>query len=181
MTLPTSDDQHLWVSWEAYHQAIEQLALLVQQSAWQFDQVLCLARGGLRPGDVLSRIFDVPLAILSTSSYREACGNTQGELDIGKFIALSRGSLGGRVLLVDDLIDTGVTLQKVQQHLQDNFSAVTAIKTAVIWCKASATFTPDFCLHRLAASPWIHQPFEIYDSVRPHQLAARGLRDNPRC
>ena len=35
---------------------------------WRFDQILCLARGGLRVGDQLSRIFEVPLAILATSS-----------------------------------------------------------------------------------------------------------------
>ena len=67
-----SNDQHLWVSWDEYNRAIEKLALTVHESGWKFDQVLCLARGGLRPGDVCSRIFDVPLAILSTSSYREA-------------------------------------------------------------------------------------------------------------
>jgi hypoxanthine phosphoribosyltransferase len=178
MRLPASDDQHLWVCWDAYHRAIEQLALLVQQSGWQFDQVLCLARGGLRPGDVLSRIFDVPLAILSTSSYRAGSGTLQGELDIGKFIALSKGSLGGRILLVDDLVDSGVTLQKVQLHLQAHFPAVTGVKTAVIWCKAEAAFAPDFCLHQLATRPWIHQPFEIYDDLRASQLAAHLQRDD---
>ena len=34
-------------------------------SGWVFDQILCLARGGMRPGDVLSRVFDKPLAIMS--------------------------------------------------------------------------------------------------------------------
>ena len=171
MTLPASDEQHLWVSWQDYHQAIEELALLVHQSDWQFDQVLCLARGGLRPGDVLSRIFAVPLAILSTSSYREASGTLQGELDIGKFIALSKESLGGRVLLVDDLVDSGVTLQKVQQYILQQLPEVSAVRTAVIWCKAGASFSPDFCVQRLAGMPWIHQPFEVYDDLRPADLA----------
>ena len=107
--LPESNDQHLWVSWESYHRSIEKLALMVHESGWKFDQVLCLARGGLRPGDVFSRIFDVPLAILSTSSYREEAGTVRGSLDIAKFITMTRGALAGRVLLVDDLVDSGVT------------------------------------------------------------------------
>ncbi len=83
----------------------------VHRSGWQFDQILCLARGGVRVGDVLSRIFDVPLGILATSSYREAAGTKQGALDIAQFITITRGTLAGRVLLVDDMVDTGPYLQ----------------------------------------------------------------------
>lgn len=170
--MPESTDKDLWVSWDDYHRAIEQLALMVYESGWKFDQVLCLARGGLRPGDVFSRIFDVPLAVLSTSSYREEAGTTQGELDIAKHITMTRGALGGRVLLLDDLVDSGVTLQKVQQHLQQNFPAVTDVKTAVIWYKACSAIKPDFHVEYLTTNPWIHQPFEDYDTLRPNQLGA---------
>ena len=170
MNRPVSDDKQLWVSWNAYDRAIEQLALLVHDSGWQFDQVWCLARGGLRPGDVFSRIFDTPLAILPTSSYREDGGTAQGTLDIGASIAINKGTLGGRVLLLDDLVDSGVTLQQVMLHLRTHFPAVTEVKSAVIWVKACSVFTPDFYLTYLPTSPWIHQPFEEYDSLRPHKL-----------
>lgn len=167
-----SNDSHLWVSWNEYHHAIERLAAQVHESGWKFDRILCLARGGLRPGDIFSRIFDVPLAILSTSSYREAEGTQQGELDIAKYITMTKGTLTGKVLLLDDLVDSGVTLEKVQRHLRENFPGVTEVKSAVIWCKACSSITPDFYLEYLPTNPWIHQPFEEYDSLRPHQLAA---------
>lgn len=168
-----SDTNDLWVSWEEYNDAIERLALLVHESGWQFDQILCLARGGLRLGDVFSRIFDVPLAILSTSSYREEAGKVQGVLDIARHITTTHGTLGGKVLLIDDLVDSGITLQRVQGHLAEHFPAVTEVKTAVIWYKACSVAKPDFYLDYLAENPWIHQPFEAYDSVRPFELAAR--------
>jgi penicillin amidase len=72
-----------------------------------------LARGGMRPGDILSRIFEKPLAIMSTSSYRANAGTEQGHLDIAKYITMPKGELAGRVLLVDDLADSGVTLKAV--------------------------------------------------------------------
>jgi hypoxanthine phosphoribosyltransferase len=170
--MPVSTDKDLWVSWDDYHRAIEALALMVHESGWRFDHVLCLARGGMRPGDIFSRIFDVPLAILSTSSYREEEGTVRGSLDIAKYITMTRGSLSGRVLLVDDLVDSGVTLEQVQSHLKTNFPAVTEVKSAVIWCKACSSVRPDFYLEYLESNPWIHQPFEEYDGLRPHQLAA---------
>ena len=170
--MPVSTDKDLWVSWDEYHHAIEALALMVHESGWRFDHVLCLARGGMRPGDIFSRIFDVPLAILSTSSYREEEGTVRGSLDIAKYITMTRGSLSGRVLLVDDLVDSGVTLEQVQSHLRTNFPAVTEVRSAVIWCKACSSVRPDFYLQYLESNPWIHQPFEEYDGLRPHQLAA---------
>lgn len=165
-------DTDLWVSWEGYHRSIVKLAHIVHESGWKFDQVLCLARGGLRPGDILSRIFDVPLAILSTSSYRDESGTLRGELDIAKYITMAKGALSGRVLIVDDLVDSGVTLERVQQHLRQNLTSVTEVKTAVIWCKACSSIRPDFYLDYLDTNPWIHQPFEDFDGLLPDQLAA---------
>jgi len=85
---------------------------------------------------------------------------------------MSQGTLSGRILLVDDLVDSGVTLEKVQSHLKDNFPGVSEVKSAVIWCKACSSIRPDFYLEYLETNPWIHQPFEEYDSLRAHQLAA---------
>ena len=59
----------LYVSWSDYHKTIERLAAKVHESGWQFNQIVCIARGGLRVGDVMSRIFKLPLAIIFTSSY----------------------------------------------------------------------------------------------------------------
>lgn len=172
MNAPTSDDSHLWVSWDEYHHLIERLALQVYQSNWQFDQILCLARGGVRVGDVMSRIFDVPLGILATSSYREAAGTKQGVLDIAQFITITRGTLSGRVLLVDDMVDTGQTFQRVHDHLQKQFAGITELRSAVLWCKWHSQVAPDYYVDKLPTNPWIHQPFEDYDSLRPHQLEA---------
>ena len=80
----TEDGKHLYVSYDEYHNLIEKLALKIHQSGWQFDTILCLARGGMRPGDILSRIFDKPLAIMSTSSYRADGGTVQRHLDIAR-------------------------------------------------------------------------------------------------
>lgn len=90
MTEPRNDEKNLWVNWDEYHRLIELLALKVHESGWKFDKMLCLARGGLRVGDQLSRIYDLPLAILATSSYCEAAGTEQGELDIAQYRNTSR-------------------------------------------------------------------------------------------
>lgn len=168
----TDDGKHLYVSWDEYHLLIERLALKVHASGWAFDQILCLARGGMRPGDVLSRVFDKPLAIMSTSSYRAEEGTIQGRLDMAKYITLPKGDLGGRVLLVDDLADTGVTLRAVVDRLR-GLPSIAELRSAVVWVKDVSCYTPDYYVERLSTSPWIHQPFEDYDGLGPEGLARK--------
>jgi len=168
----TDDGKHLYVSWDEYHMLIERLALKVAASKWQFNQILCLARGGMRPGDVLSRVFDIPLAIMSTSSYRADAGTIQGRLDLAKYITMPKGELAGRVLLVDDLADSGVTLRAVVDRLR-SMPSISELRSAVIWVKGVSTYTPDYFVEMLPTSPWIHQPFEDYDNLKPEGLARK--------
>ena len=168
----TEDGKHLYVSYDEYHNLIEKLAIKVHQSGWAFDTILCLARGGMRPGDMLSRIFDKPLAIMSTSSYKAEGGTIQGRLDMAKYITLPKGELAGRVLLVDDLADSGVTLAAVVERLR-GIPAITELRSAVLWTKAVSTYTPDYFVEVLPTSPWIHQPFEEYDGISIETLVRR--------
>jgi hypoxanthine phosphoribosyltransferase len=162
----TEDGKHLYVSYGEYHNLVEKLAIKIHQSGWAFDTILCLARGGMRPGDILSRIFDKPLAIISTSSYRANAGTEQGHLDIAKYITTPQGEIAGRVLLVDDLADSGHTLQAVVTMLRERYAPITELRTAVIWTKGVSAFQPDYSVEYLPTNPWIHQPFEVYDRMR---------------
>lgn len=162
---------HLYCDWAEYHRLIERLALQIHDSGWQFDAVIALARGGLRVGDVLSRIFNKPLGVLTTSSYRTT-GNVvgQGELKIGSAISAAEDVTQGRILLADDLVDSGVTLRKLLPVLQSRYPGMTELRTAVIWQKSISTFAPDFCVVRMPDSPWIHQPFELYEGCNIEAL-----------
>ena len=166
----TEDGKHLYVSYDEYHNLIEKLAIRVHQSGWQFDTILCLARGGMRTGNILSRIFDKPLAIMSTSSYRAEAGTVQGALDIARYITTPKGEIAGRVLLVDDLADSGHTLRAVVEQLRNNYKPITELRTAVIWTKGLSSFKADYSVDFLPTNPWIHQPFESYDALGPDKL-----------
>lgn len=165
-----TQSNQLKVSWEDYHQSIEQLAIKIHASGWKCDQILCLARGGLRIGDVLSRLFQVPLAIISVSSYRDEGGTKQAEIHVASTISATIPHLFGRVLVVDDLVDTGGSVKEVLKTLPLMFSEIVEMKTAVIWCKQASTFTPDFYVEFLKTNPWIIQPFEVYDQISMSDL-----------
>jgi uncharacterized protein len=154
------------ISWDEYHQSIELLAEQIAASGCEFNQIICIARGGLRVGDILSRIFHQPLAIISASSYGGEASRERGQLAIGTQIAMTTAKLGDRVLLVDDLVDSGVTLKQVAACLGDRNPEIKDLKTAVIWYKSCSIYIPDYYVSYLPENPWIHQPFEQYDDWR---------------
>jgi len=163
----------LYVSWDEYNRLIEKLALKVWESAWNFDAILCLARGGLRVGDVMSRLFDRPLGVLFTSSYRENAGTTQSRLIISEHLSSAAPLPGGRWLLVDDLVDSGATLVEVIPLLKQRHPQVREVRSAVIWRKGASVAEPDYYIEHLPTNPWIHQPFEEYDHMSPSDLKSR--------
>jgi hypoxanthine phosphoribosyltransferase len=163
----------LHVSWDQYNAIVERLALNVYESGYEFNQIICIARGGMRVGDVLSRIYEKPLAILSTHSYAAEGGTIRGELVIAEHMTMTSPRLGDKVLLVDDMVDSGHTLAAVHKALPQRWPLITSCRTAVLWWKACSVIKPDYYVDYLADNPWIHQPFEIYDTLRPEGLRSR--------
>lgn len=178
MTDNTLND--LYVSWDEYHYKIEQLALQIYQSGWKFNQIVCLAKGGLRVGDVLARIYDVPLAILSTASYgfgsddrdeERSVKDHRGTLVFSDDLTKTTQHLGSHILLVDDLVDSGITLQKTIPWLDRKYGFyIEEVRSAVLWYKSCSIIKPDYYVNYLDHNPWIHQPFEKYEIMKPGDL-----------
>jgi hypoxanthine phosphoribosyltransferase len=161
----------LYISWSKYYQQIEKLAVIIDQSGWPFNQILCLARGGLRVGDILSRIYRQPLAILATSSYGGTQGQEHHSLTISHELTMATPQLGKRVLLVDDLVDSGMTLDRTLVWLKHKYGAeIEEVHTAVLWYKACSIVQPTYYVDYLAENPWIHQPFEGYEHTNLEEL-----------
>lgn len=156
--------RHEVFTWDEYINLCERLVARVTESGWKFDSLLCLARGGMRPGDFFSRIYSVPLSVLTTSSYRAAAGTVQGDLDIATYIT-GMSDLKGKLLLVDDLADSGNTIVKVIDNLKARYPRITEVRVATIWVKERSVIVPDYYVVKYEDNPWIHQPFEVYDDL----------------
>ena len=73
-----------------------------------------------------------------------------------------------KVLLIDDLSDTGLTLNKSIEWLKNyepTKNYIKEVKTACLWKKKSSSFEPDFCPVKLDSDPWIVQPTEHYEEL----------------
>lgn len=162
----------LFVSWSDYHQTIEKLAAQIYESNWRFDQVLAVGRGGLRIGDTVSRLFKVPMAVVQA---RSVSGSELSDVRLSRHIAMVEDRLGPRVLVVDDLLDSGTTLALAKERAVREGAEV---RTAVLWRKACASFEPDYCVRQLDGDPWVHQPYEAYELVSLEELRARVKQES---
>lgn len=152
----------IYFSWEQYYQLIDELALKILPFVknGEINQILSLARGGCIIGDALSRKFNIPLAIMFTSSYS---GTQREGLIICEDIAKQYNHLGNKILIVDDLLDSGITLNAVNQYIQEKYHAQT--KTAVLWKKECSSIDADFIAQLMPSNAWIVQPFENVEKL----------------
>ena len=162
--------EKLIVNWEEYHETVERLAIQIDESGYKPTILIGIMRGAAPMIDVLSRIFKLKCAYLAVESYSgKGVEDEQGEIVFSREMSSIAPNMGGRILLCDDLSDTGITFNKSIDWLKQYEpikDKIEDIKTATLWKKKKSKFEPDYCAVRLPDNPWIVQPFEIYEEIK---------------
>ena len=164
----------LIISFEEYLDTVEKLSIEINKS-YKPTVLVGIMRGAAPIIDILSRILKLPTAYVVIQSYSgKAQENQQGELIFSREISsIAKDQDFNRVLLIDDLSDTGLTLNKSIQWLK-NYNPIknhiNEIKTACLWKKKSSKFVPDFCPIQLDSDPWIVQPTEHYEETNIKEI-----------
>ena len=161
--------EKLIISFKDYTQIVEKLAIQIHKN-YQPSVLIGIMRGAAPIIDILSRILKLPIAYIVIQSYSgKGVEDKQGELMFSREMSsLAKNEDFSKVLLIDDLSDTGLTLNKSIEWLKDydpikNY--IQEIKTACLWKKKSSKFEPDFCPVKLNSDPWIVQPTEHYEEL----------------
>lgn len=147
------------ISWNYYFKLMQGLMTMISTYAQEkFDLIVGISRGGLMPALIMSQTWDVPLDIIVTSSYNKK--NQQTRLKIGKSSHLCFPDINkdSKILIVDDLTDTGDTLQAVVDLYKEK--GFKNIKTAVLIYKRSSKFDPDYFAAGADEGVWIKFPYE---------------------
>ena len=168
----------LIITFDQYTKIVEKLAIQIHKN-YQPTVLVGIMRGAAPIIDILSRILKLPIAYIVIQSYSgEGMEDRQGQLMFARDISsLAEDKDFDRVLLIDDLSDTGLTLNKSIEWLKNygptkNF--INEVKTACLWKKKSSTFEPDFCPVRLDHDPWSVQPTENYEELSIEEIIERN-------
>jgi uncharacterized protein len=116
-----------FVSWEEVREIVSSLCQGISRN--DVDVICGISVGGLVPAALVSvELGEKNVVTLSSRSYQ---GFHQGEIVIsnGPEVSALRGK---RVLLVDDIMDSGNTIAKVRQHLLKQY-LVQSVDVAVIY------------------------------------------------
>ena len=169
--------EKLIITFDEYIKTVEKLALDINGN-FKPTVLVGIMRGAAPIIDILSRILKLPTAYIVIQSYSgKNLEDKQGDLIFARDISsLAKNQDFERVLLIDDLSDTGLTLNKSIEWLKKykpikNY--IKEIKTACLWKKKSSTFKPDFCVVKLESDPWIVQPTEHYEELSREDILAK--------
>ena len=168
----------LIISFEEYNKIVEKLAIEIHKN-YNPTVLVGIMRGAAPIIDILSRILKLPIAYIVIQSYSgNGMEDQQGQLMFAREISSLASSKDlQKVLLIDDLSDTGLTLNKSIEWLKNygptkNF--IKEIRTACLWKKKSSTFEPDFCPIKLESDPWIVQPTEHYEELAIEEIIKKN-------
>jgi hypoxanthine phosphoribosyltransferase len=166
--------EKLIITFDQYTKIVEKLAVEIH-NGYKPTVLVGIMRGAAPILDILSRVLKLPIAYIVIQSYSgDGMEDKQGQLMFAREISsLAENKDFDKVLLVDDLSDTGLTLNKSIEWLkkyEPTKNYINEVKTACLWKKKSSTFQPDFCPVKLDSDPWIVQPTEHYEELSIEEI-----------
>jgi uncharacterized protein len=141
-----------YLGWPQYGELVNRLSESIASSGQHYDLVIGIARGGIPVAMVIADRLGSKVDFINVKSYTDI-----GERIKPKILTtITEAIAGKRVLLVDDLVDAGDTMETVTSYL--NSENPQLLKTAVLFTKPWSTFVPDFSLQ--VVDNWIVFPYE---------------------
>lgn len=149
------------VSWRRVTALTRRLAQRIVVAGFAPDVIVAIARGGYVPARLLADFLDVmDLVSLRIEHYTAGARKRRRARVVQPLnIALA----GRRVLIVDDVADTGDTFVLARAHVAARRPA--AVHTAALHYKTGSVFEPDFYAERLTAWRWINYPWARIEDI----------------
>jgi uncharacterized protein len=147
-------------TWNQIYDLLMSQAQKIRNQNYQPDIIVGIARGGLVPARILADLLETPqLGFMQVEFYVDL-NQTKSEPTLKQ--PLTTNVAGKKVLLVDDIADTGKSLKLAQTHLQTQGANQT--KTATLYNKPQSITTPDF--YEKQTSNWIVFPWDTKETLR---------------
>jgi|GEM_PF-144435 len=148
------------LKWDTLYWDTVKLSEKILSQAYKPDIIVAIARGGWIIGRLLSDLLEQSNLVSVRIEFYDDIGKTKSYPKILQPIEYDIKGL--RVLIVDDIVDTGNTLLVAVQHAID--LGAKEVKTATIYYKPWSKIKPDFYVK--TTDSWIIFPHEIKETIK---------------
>jgi hypoxanthine phosphoribosyltransferase len=168
------------IAWDQFYELCRNLVKEILDAGFYPDLIVAIARGGYIPARVLADFLGVmQLSSLRIEHYQ---GSHRGPKALVKdpLVSVIQAK---RILLVDDVSDTGDTFELALRHIKQNSSSA-QIRTAALHYKVVSNYKPDFYAQRITQWRWITYPWAVIEdlcvfikSLNPRPESLQGIAE----
>lgn len=146
-------DKAFPVSWEQFHRDARALSWRLS-GAGPFEAVVAVTRGGLVPAAIVAR--ELGVRVIETVCIASYDYGKQGKIEVMKSVdqRLREDDGGSKVLIVDDLVDTGATARTVREMLPK-------AHFATVYAKPAGRPLVDTFVTEVSQDTWIYLPWDM--------------------
>lgn len=160
------------LDWPTFGEATRELTQAIVDTGWIPDLIVAIARGGLLPAGAISYAMDIKaMGTMNVEFYTDVHETLPEPVLLPPLMDVSTLN-GKKVLIVDDVADSGKTLKMVMElisekglSLDGTTSALVDAKCAVIYEKPRSVIKPDFSWK--ITDKWINFPWSSLPVVTP--------------
>lgn len=147
-------------SWDEIYDMLLDQAIRIKQSGFQPDLIVGVSRGGWIPGRILSDLLRNAHTANVKIEFYVGIGQTSRKPVVTQ--PISEDISGKRILVVDDVADTGESLLVALEHVKDRHAG--EIRTVTVYHKPHSKFKPDF--FAVSTPNWIIFPWERVETAQ---------------
>ncbi|NIP67273.1 phosphoribosyltransferase [Candidatus Bathyarchaeota archaeon] len=147
-------------SWDQIYGFLLNLAEKIREDSFEPHLIVGVSRGGWPPARVMSDLLETPQIANVKAEFYVGVAQSEGEPVITQPVSASVEDK--KVLVVDDVADTGKSLSLVDAHLRQKGAA--EVKIATIYYKPWSIVVPHY--YQRETSSWVVFPWERKETVR---------------
>jgi hypothetical protein len=147
-------------TWNQIYNMLLNLADKIQKNGFKPNIIVGVSRGGWPPARVLSDLMGNPNLANVRAEFYLGVAETKEEPVLTQPVSVEVA--GEKVLIVDEIADTGKSLKLVKEHIIEQGAA--EVKIATVYYKPWSIVKPDY--YEKETSCWVVFPWEIKETVR---------------
>ena len=156
-------------TWNQIYTMLQSQAKKIRCSGFKPDVIVGVARGGWVPARVLSDLLGIPALATVGVEFYVGVAETRTAPVLTQNVSVDVA--GEKVLLVDDVADTGGSLRLAMKHLQQQGAA--EVRVATVYRKPLSVVTPDF--YEKETERWVVFPWDAKENVKKILEKSRGI------